>query len=144
MVEHDVTLGGGIKAGSYTEQGEVLDIHECVELCCKEKRCDVAMVIKDICYTVACYEPKKCVSVPVRRIQYHPSLVHVRRVKRGSDVSSRIDHESIDNENEGQDEKKSALEDELMDLLTEQSLREHDRPGITKGKYLRHTIIYYC
>ena len=164
MVEHDVTLGGGIKAGSYTEQGEVLNMHECVELCCKHNRCDVAMLIKGICYTVSCYEQKKCVSVPVRRIQYHPSLVHVRRVKRGmahdgyyntgkgNDVSlqeiledsgepSRIADESFDNENENHENRKSAMEDELMDLLTEQSLNEHDKSQMQKGKNLKRTIL---
>ena len=164
MVEHDVTLGGGIKAGSYTEQGEVLNMHECVELCCKHNRCDVAMLIKGICYTVSCYEQKNCVSVPVRRIQYHPSLVHVRRVKRGmahdgyystgkgNDVSlqeiledsgkpSRIADESFDNEDENHENRKSAMEDELMDLLTEQSLNEHDKSQMQKGKNLKRTIV---
>ncbi len=162
-VEHDVTLGGGIKAGSYTEQGEVLDMHECVEWCCKEKRCDVAMVIKGICYTVSCYDQEKCVSVPVRRIQYHPALVHVRRRKRGmahdgyystnkgNDVSlqeivdgsgrtSRIDHALSDEESENQENKKSAIEDELVDLLTEQALRGHDMSQIQKGKIRGHVI----
>ena len=165
-VEHDVTLGGGIKAGSYTEQGEVLNMHECVEWCCKEKRCDVAMVIKGICYTVSCYERRNCVSVPVRRIQYHPSLVHVRRAKRGmvydgydraikdNDVSlqeivegssrtSRIDHGSLNDENESPENGKSAIEDELVDLLTEQSLGGSDRFPIQKGKRLKKRC-YHC
>ncbi|XP_028404226.1 uncharacterized protein LOC114526891 [Dendronephthya gigantea] len=142
-VEHDVTLGGGIKAGSYTEQGEVLNMDECVEWCCKQRKCDVAMVIKAICYTVTCYDRKSCVSVPVRRIQYHPSLVHVRRVKRGvvhddgylstdtdNDVSlqeivegskenSRTGHGSFVEDSNFQSDN-SKIEDELVDMLTEQ------------------------
>ena len=153
-VEHDVTLGGGINAGSYTEQGEILNMHECVEWCCKDRKCDVAMVIKGICYTVSCYDLRKCVSVPVRRIQYHPKLVRVKRVKRGTgndgfydtrnneDVSLQkivegssrtpgIVRSSFDDQYENE---KSAIEDELVDLLAKQSSREFDKPLAQKGE----------
>lgn len=152
-VEHDVTLAGGIRAGSYTEQGEVLNMQECVHWCCKDRKCDVAMLIKGICYSVSCYERQDCDSVPVRRIQYHPSLVHVSRVKRNIDHDSRsrdrdvslpkivegysgftgrnrasLKHETVDEENPN-----SAIEDELVDLLTEQSSRDSARTPIEKG-----------
>ena len=160
-VEHDVTLGGGIKAGSYTEQGEVVNMKECIEWCCKERKCDVAMLIKGICYTVSCYDQRNCVSVPVRRIQYHPSLVHVRRVKRnmahgvytgrnGDEVSmdevvdetrgSSIDHRDLNGDNGKYEHEKSAIEDELVDLLTEQSPTEPNKFQTEKGKIT--TIIW--
>ena len=160
-VEHDVTLGGGIKAGSYTEQGEVVNMKECIEWCCKERKCDVAMLIKGICYTVSCYDQRKCVSVPVRRIQYHPSLVHVRRVKRnmahgvdtgrsGDEVSmdevvdetsgSSIDHRDLNGDNGKYEHEKSSIEDELVDLLTEQSPTESIKFQTEKGEIT--TIIW--
>ena len=162
-VEHDVTLGGGINAGSYTEQGEILNMHECVEWCCKDRKCDVAMVIKGICYTVSCYDLRKCVSVPVRRIQYHPKLVRVKRVKRGTgndgfydtrnneDVSLQkivegssrtpgIVRSSFDDQYENE---KSAIEDELVDLLAKQSSREFDKPLAQKGEEVNILDAFY-
>ena len=161
-IERDVTLGGGIKAGSYTEQGEVLNMDECVEWCCKEQKCDVAMVIKGICYTVSCYDQRNCVSVPVRRIQYHPSLVHVTRGKRDADgaystnkgsdaslqeivegssgvVGDRKTPGSFDDDNDDSslENENSNIENELVDLLTEQSSGDSDgysgSKGINKG-----------
>lgn len=162
-VEHDVTLGGGINAGSYTEQGEILNMHECVEWCCRDRRCDVAMVIKGICYTVSCYDRRKCVSVPVRRIQYHPRLVRVKRVKRGtrndgfygtrsnkhaslhkivegSSGTPGIVRNSFDDQYENE---KSAIEDELVDLLTEQSSRESGKPLAQKGEKMNILDAFY-
>ena len=127
-IEYDVTLGGGIKAGLYTEQGEVGDMMNCVDLCCKQRKCNVAMVIKDICYTVACYDPHKCASVPVRRIQYHPRLVHVKRLKevkqrdqgdpRGHLRTSSIKDGSSENDEVSKlESENSNIEDELVDVL---------------------------
>ena len=163
VVEHDVTLGGGINAGSYTEQGEVLNMHECVKWCCQDKGCDVAMVIKGICYTVSCYDQRKCDSVPVRRIQYHPRLVRVKRVKRGVgndafygtrsnsgvspyktvEESSRtpgIPRSSFDDPYE---DEKSEVEDELVDLLTDQSSKESGRLLPQNGEKMHMLDAFY-
>lgn len=163
VVEHDVTLGGGINAGSYTEQGEVLNMHECVKWCCQDKGCDVAMVIKGICYTVSCYDQRKCDSVPVRRIQYHPRLVRVKRVKRGVrndafygtrsnthvspykivEESSRtpgIPRSSFD---DAYGDENSEVEDELLDLLTEQSSKESGRLLPQKGEKMHMLDAFY-
>lgn len=144
-VEHDVTLIGGIHAGIYTEQGEVLNMNECIEWCCKRIKCDVAMLIKGICYTVSCFNLQNCASAPVRRIQYHPSLVHIRRIKHSpqriyfdndKDVSleeilegshpAMVEYKHLGDE-EKNDRKNSLIENELVDLLTEQSLVTHDK-----------------
>ena len=134
-IEYDVTLGGGINAGLYTEQGEVGDMMNCVDLCCKQRKCNVAMVIKDICYTVACYDPQKCASVPVRRIQYHPKLVHVKRLEevkqrdqgdpRGHLRTSSIKDGSSENDEVSKRERENSnMEDELVEVLDDLNSRD--------------------
>ena len=35
-------------------------MEDCIGKCCQHRRCDLAMMLKDICYTVVCTNDKLC------------------------------------------------------------------------------------
>ena len=57
----DVSLKGGHKAGKFELLAGAKDMHSCIQKCCSSPSCQVAWLLGDHCYSVACYD--KCITV---------------------------------------------------------------------------------
>ena len=53
-VHKDVSLRYGTHSGEFYDYGEIGDMRMCVDLCCKDKKCDVAFMVGKTCYTISC------------------------------------------------------------------------------------------
>lgn len=73
----NVTLRGGIKAGNFTDKGVVKNMDECAAFCCADERCNVAFLIRDNCFLVACKDYDSCKMKPALSEYYHPRLAYV-------------------------------------------------------------------
>ncbi|EDO45526.1 predicted protein [Nematostella vectensis] len=75
----NVTVRGGVKAGKFSDMGEVAGMHMCTALCCERKSCDLAFMIGDTCIAVDCYREELCQAVRARPTSYNPQIAYVRR-----------------------------------------------------------------
>ena len=73
----NVTLIAGIKSGTFTDKGLVRDMAECSSHCCSEDTCNVAFLIRDNCFLVACQDYESCHVKPALSEYYHPRLAYV-------------------------------------------------------------------
>ncbi|XP_015756876.1 PREDICTED: uncharacterized protein LOC107336308 [Acropora digitifera] len=64
FVFNNSTLRGGLHAGDVKNEGKVDGMEECVEMCCKTAECNVALLIDEVCYIVACSNKKNCEAIP--------------------------------------------------------------------------------
>ena len=74
------TLRGGILAGDFKTVGIVDNQHTCVSSCCKNKRCDVALMLGKECFNVKCYSSNLCGLAPAAAIfdEVTPIITYVR------------------------------------------------------------------
>ncbi|XP_078381846.1 uncharacterized protein LOC144664603 isoform X2 [Oculina patagonica] len=86
--KHNVTLRGGLSAGHFKDRGKVADMKDCVDLCCKEDHCDVALMLLENCFTVVCHNKRLCESVPAKTGRYRSRIVYVGKTR--SDKSAQI------------------------------------------------------
>ena len=56
-----VSLKGGRKAGKFQILAGAKDMRTCIQKCCARPSCQVAWLLGDYCYSVACYD--KCITV---------------------------------------------------------------------------------
>ena len=91
--KHNVTLRGGLSAGHFKDRGQVAKMQECVDFCCKENHCDVALMLLENCFTVICHNKRLCESVPARTGRYKSRIVYVGKnhgVKSTQPVSHKL------------------------------------------------------
>ena len=74
-----VTLRSGLKSGDFSDYGQVPDINACVKHCCRQKTCDVSLLLNNHCYTLHCYKPELCKIVPAHESKLEPQLAFVTR-----------------------------------------------------------------
>ena len=74
---HNVTLRGGIKAGNFTDKGVVKNMEECSAFCCADEQCNVAFLIRDNCFLVACKDYDSCKMKPALSEYYRPRMAFV-------------------------------------------------------------------
>ena len=75
----NVTLRGGVKAGKFSDMGDVEGMHMCTALCCGRKSCDLAFMIGTTCIAVDCYSEELCQAVRARPTPYRPRISYVRK-----------------------------------------------------------------
>ncbi|XP_057304779.1 uncharacterized protein LOC130641823 isoform X2 [Hydractinia symbiolongicarpus] len=68
-----VSLKYGPDSGDFYDYGKIGDMRQCVDLCCKDKLCDVSFMVEKTCYTVSCYSFEKCQMIPASRQATLPS-----------------------------------------------------------------------
>ena len=78
-VKHSVGLKRGLKTGKFTYIGELVDIRACLETCCRDSDCDIAFMLDQSCYTVACASEPACGSVPYHQHKYSTAAIFVSR-----------------------------------------------------------------
>eukprot|EP00794_Sanderia_malayensis_P017447 gene17447-19192_t len=62
-----VSLRYGTHSGEFYDYGEIGDMRMCVDLCCKDKKCDVAFMVGKTCYTISCSSFDFCQMVPSKK-----------------------------------------------------------------------------
>ena len=77
---YNMTLRGGLNAGNFTDNGKFESIQQCVDICCKESHCDLALMLLDHCFTVRCHNRHLCESVPSKTAKYRSRIVYVEKV----------------------------------------------------------------
>lgn len=78
---NDVTLSGGKSAGKFTEHGATDSMDTCLDYCCKNKKCNLVLMLGKACYTVECKDKKSCRTSPAPPSEFSPQLAVVRPVK---------------------------------------------------------------
>ncbi|XP_031554877.1 uncharacterized protein LOC116291804 isoform X2 [Actinia tenebrosa] len=73
-VLYNQTLIGGINAGVFTDNGKTTTMDLCMQSCCKQPACDLAFMIEDDCYSVACTSPSSCKTRAARPTQFYPRI----------------------------------------------------------------------
>ena len=79
VVSYDVTLRGGLSAGKFTPVGHVDSMEACVSLCCHRNTCDIALMLRDSCYSITCVSEELCEEVPAPSSDFYPRPSYVRR-----------------------------------------------------------------
>ena len=79
VMSYDVTLKGGLSAGSFFPLGSVDNMEACVTQCCHRNSCDVAFMLKDSCFSITCASEELCEQVPAPSTDFSPRLSYVRR-----------------------------------------------------------------
>ena len=78
--KHNVTLRGGLNAGHFKDNGKVVNIQQCIDLCCGENHCDLALMLLENCFTVRCHNKQLCESVPAKTSKYRSKIVYVNKI----------------------------------------------------------------
>ena len=78
--KHNVTLRGGLNAGHFKDNGKVVNIQQCIDLCCGETHCDLALMLLENCFTVRCHNKQLCESVPAKTAKYRSKIVYVNKI----------------------------------------------------------------
>ena len=60
------TLKGGFKAGNYTNYGRVVDMSQCIKLCCGNPQCNAALMLERNCFFVECRNDDGCQPVKAK------------------------------------------------------------------------------
>lgn len=77
LLDHRFTAG--VKAGVFTDHGEVSDFESCVTYCCKDTSCNVAYMVDRTCYSVKCYTSKSCETFSVPKFFLNPIISFIER-----------------------------------------------------------------
>lgn len=71
-------------AGSFRNHDPAKNIQECIHNCCMAKRCDVAMMVRNRCYGVHCYNSTMCETVPAEGKAAEQDLQIAHVIPKGS------------------------------------------------------------
>ena len=69
----------GMKAGIFTEHGEVVNFPSCLIYCCSDKTCDIAYMVDKTCYSVKCFTNNSCDTFAVPNFFLNPVMAIVSR-----------------------------------------------------------------
>ena len=76
-VQQNVTLRGGINAGTFKKLAQYVAMQLCIRMCCEEKGCDVALMSGKNCYGIQCYSEELCRAVPAKKAPSSLMISHV-------------------------------------------------------------------
>jgi len=71
------TLRGGILSGEFKSMGVVATQKSCTALCCRSKRCDIAMTIGRECINIKCFNKKACTIAPAGNLNVYRNILPV-------------------------------------------------------------------
>lgn len=74
----NVTLKGGKKAGKFNNHGDVKGMEQCQDICCKDKKCNVAFMLDKTCYSVTCKNKDLCQHTKAPPTDFNPQLSYLR------------------------------------------------------------------
>ena len=89
---YNVQLKGGRSAGQFTERGQVMDISQCIGICCEERSCDLAYTEGQRCYTVKCNSQDTCKLIEASPLAVKTVLGYVNRLKDNNVLQGKINN----------------------------------------------------
>lgn len=84
----DVSLKGGHKAGKFELLSGAKDMRSCIQKCCASASCQVAWLLGDHCYSVACYD--KCITVKKHSSSIRSQLTLLTRNSQKPENNSKL------------------------------------------------------
>ena len=84
----DVSLKGGHKAGKFELLAGAKDMRSCIQKCCASPSCQVAWLLGDHCYSIACYD--KCITVKKHSSSIRSQLTLLTRKSQKPDNDSKL------------------------------------------------------
>ena len=91
----NVTLRGGLNAGRFKDNGKVENVEQCVDFCCRNDHCDLALMLLENCFTVACHNKYLCDSVPAKTGKYKSRIVYVEKIRFSTRLSTHHSTKSL-------------------------------------------------
>lgn len=85
QILYNYTLVGGINAGTFSDNGKTNNMDLCMQYCCNRESCDLAFMIEDDCYSVACNSNGVCEPRKARPTHYNPRIA-IRKKPQGNSV----------------------------------------------------------
>ncbi|XP_068751776.1 uncharacterized protein [Montipora capricornis] len=92
-----VTFRSGLKSGDFSDYGEVSDMNACVKHCCAQKSCDVSLLLNNHCYTLHCYKPELCKTIPAHGSPLESKIAFVVRQSSADRSKTRVKKTSSSN-----------------------------------------------
>ena len=132
FVFNNSTLRGGLHAGDVKNEGKVDGMEECVEMCCKTAECNVALLIDEVCYIVACSNKKNCEAIPEKGSgnRENSKVAYVARSKTETQfIKKLISHAETLRENQ------------LGNNRTVKNKTSHELPLVKQGSCIRSPIL---
>ncbi|RMX40405.1 hypothetical protein pdam_00022242, partial [Pocillopora damicornis] len=90
FVFNNATLRGGLNAGDVKNEGKVEGMEECVDICCKTLECNVALMLNEKCYIVACSNKRSCEAIPDRHSTGETKVAYVARSKDETELIKKL------------------------------------------------------
>ena len=94
-LKHNVTLRGGLNAGRFKDNGKVERVEQCVDFCCRNDHCDLALMLLENCFTVTCHSKYLCDSVPAKTGKYKSTIVYVEKIRFSTRFSTHHSSKSL-------------------------------------------------
>lgn len=85
---NDVSLKGGHKAGKFELLTGAKNMRSCIQKCCASPSCQVAWLLGDHCYSVACYD--KCITVKKHSSSIRSQLTLLTRKSQKPENDSKL------------------------------------------------------
>ncbi|XP_048589005.1 uncharacterized protein LOC5518116 isoform X2 [Nematostella vectensis] len=141
-VLYNQTLIGGINAGVFTDNGKASTMDLCMQFCCKRKDCDLAFMIEDDCYSVACSSTRSCKTRKARPTQFYPRIAFTRKFRGEASkaVSGLVSGDTITPETASSDDaadsgKPSPTTEPTAGMSVKQPIKVHHSCSATPIKY---------
>ncbi|EDO46077.1 predicted protein [Nematostella vectensis] len=141
-VLYNQTLIGGINAGVFTDNGKASTMDLCMQFCCKRKDCDLAFMIEDDCYSVACSSTRSCKTRKARPTQFYPRIAFTRKFREEASkaVSGLVSGDTISPETASSDDaadsgKPSPTTEPTAGMSVKQPIKVHHSCSATPIKY---------
>ena len=79
-VVKDATLKRGYQAGTFIHKGRKMTDDECIQDCCRNENCNLALMLQKFCFSVKCESATGCLPIKAKPSKYHPRIAYVRRL----------------------------------------------------------------
>ena len=80
-IRNKTVLARGMLSGTVKLQKGLTDMSKCIDKCCEEKRCHVALMLGKLCYSMECANENACQpkEAPKSIIEKNPTIAYVKR-----------------------------------------------------------------
>ena len=75
---YQTTIKGGHRSGKYIYRGKKTRNRDCIQDCCQNEHCNIALMVDQYCFNVLCKNKKRCAVVKVKNKKYFTRLAVIR------------------------------------------------------------------
>lgn len=81
-INYNIVFKEGHHAGTFQKETDIDDMVSCIDTCCQTQDCDAALMSRNNCYLVNCYNIESCITKQLKRPKYETMLSFVARPRR--------------------------------------------------------------